>query len=160
MDPAPKISELRIRFLFEHWVTLCCQRLSSKPHQLTTHKARYEWVKITRPSIGSSSTKPFFPLIQFLSRNCTKTRKTALSELPLVAVLQCFPSGFMRFGDSGSSCSDALKLRKHAENMLRHTWHRRFWRHLRESKRSACNAETAASYWFGAEGPTFIGVFL
>lgn len=161
MDPAPKISVYTILSPFEHWATLSCQSVSSKPHRLTTHKVLYDWVKITLPSIGSGSTKPFFPVMYFLSHNCTKTRKTPLSELLLVAVLKCFHSVFMGFGDSGSSCSDALKLQKHAENMLRHTWHRHFWRHLRENNRSACNMETwMASHWFGTVSPTSIGAFL
>lgn len=90
MDPAPKISVYTILSPFEHWATLSCQSVSSKPHRLTTHKVLYDWVKITLPSIGSGSTKPFFPVMYFLSHNCTKTRKTPLSELLLVAVLSVF----------------------------------------------------------------------
>lgn len=70
-------------------MTLSCQSVSSKTHQLTTYKVLYEGVKITPLSLGSSST--FFPPhMYFLRCNCTKTRKTPLSELLLVAVLQCF----------------------------------------------------------------------
>lgn len=133
--------------------TSFCQNVSSKPNEVTTKNVFYEQVNITLLSIGSKLCAAWLNRsfeVYFKSCNFTKARKTPVAQLPLVDVLQCFHSHFMGFGGAfrvlGVPAAMLWSSGEHAGNMLRHSWHLRFWQHCDKSEnQSACDAETTAS---------------